>query len=192
MKVLYMRRVLSSFLLIFSWLLLLPARAGHEMSYYPSFYPQEIRLEVVDPATAARRLQAHSLHAYLGGMPDFAGQVPAHVSAVSSLGSYLVLTFDGEAARLWPRAQRCSAAQAMLTTLSETTATYVFHLYPVTPYHGDYLHHFDRVTAAQAETPYGSAAPPTPLHVRARGTLATPLVQSQWPGGERQWDVTVE
>src|ERR687883_1839931 len=34
--------------------------------------------------------------------------------------------------------------------------------------------------------------PRTALHVRARGALATPLVQSRWPGGEEQWDVTVE
>jgi len=186
-----MRRVLSGFLLL-SGLMFLPARAGHELPYYPSFYPQEIRLEVVGPATAAQRLREHSLHAYLGGMPDFAGPVPAHVNAVTSLASYLVLTFDGEAARLWPRAQRCSAAPAVLTALSETTGAYVFHPYPVTPYHGDYLHHFDRLPAVQAETPYGSAVPPTPLHVRARGALATPLVQSKWPGGEGQWDVTVE
>ena len=180
----------SSLLLL--WLLLLPARAGHEMPYYPSFYPHEIRLEVVGPVTAAQRLQEHSLHAYLGGMPDFAGQVPAHVSAVPSLASYLVLTFDGEATRLWPRAQRCRAAQAVLTALSETTGTYVFQPYPVTPYHGDYLQHFDRVTAAQAEAQYGAAAPTTPLRVRVHGALATPLVQSRWPGGEEQWDVTVE
>lgn len=50
----------------------------------------------------------------------------------------------------------------------------------------------DRVTAAQAETRYGSAVPSTPLHVRARDALATPLVQSRWPGGEAPWDVTVE
>jgi hypothetical protein len=186
-----MPRVLSSFLIL-SWLLLLPVRAGHELPYYPAFYPQEIRLESVDPATAARRLQAHTLHAYLGGTPDFARQLPSHVTAVTSLKAYLVLTFDGEAARLWPRAQRCTAAQAMLTSLSQTAGAYVFHPYPVTPYHGDYLYHFDRLSAAQAETLDDSAAPLTPLHVRARGALALPLVQSQWPGGEEQWDVTLE
>src|SRR5262249_7010196 len=92
---LHMPRVLSSFLLL-SWLLLLPRAAGHALPYHPAFYPQEIRLESVDPATAARRLQAHTLHAYLGGTPDFAGQLPSHVTAVASLKSYLVLTFDGE------------------------------------------------------------------------------------------------
>src|SRR5215471_4761865 len=129
-RVLHMRRVLSHFLLL-SWLLLLPARAGHELPYYPSFYPQEIRLEMVDPATAAHRLQEHALHAYLGAAPAFTGQVPAHVKAVPSLASYLVLTFDGEAVRLWPREQRCTAAQAVLTALSETKGAYVFHPYPV-------------------------------------------------------------
>ena len=32
------------------------SQAGHEVSYYPSFYPQEIRLEPLDPQAAAARI----------------------------------------------------------------------------------------------------------------------------------------
>ena len=31
----------------------------------------------------------------------------------------------------------------------ERAAGFVFHPYPVTPYHADYLHHLDRVEAAK-------------------------------------------
>ena len=31
-----------------------PADAGHEVPYYPSFYPQEIRIEPLDPQAAGR------------------------------------------------------------------------------------------------------------------------------------------
>src|ERR1700682_2511457 len=30
------------------------AQAGHEISYYPSFYPQEIRIEALTPGAAAK------------------------------------------------------------------------------------------------------------------------------------------
>ena len=63
-----------------------PGDAGHEFPFYPSFYPQEIQIEVVDPPTAATRLQDGSLHAYLGPDP-FAGAPPPNVSAIDSLGA---------------------------------------------------------------------------------------------------------
>jgi hypothetical protein len=187
-------KAVVSLLLILSGIMLTPARAGHELPYYPSFYPHEIRLEVMDPGTAAHRLRDNTLHAYIGATPPFAAQVPGHLKAVASLGSYVVVTFDGEAARLWPREQRCTVAQALLPALAEGAGAYVFHPYPVTPYHEDYLYHFDRVEAVQAQ--YLQAAPRGPeaptLRVRVRGALAVPLVQSGWPVVEQQWDATVE
>ena len=30
------------------------AEAGHEIPYYPSFYPQEVRVEVAEPPSALR------------------------------------------------------------------------------------------------------------------------------------------
>ena len=30
--------------------LVMPARAGHELAFYPSFYPQEIRIETLSPS----------------------------------------------------------------------------------------------------------------------------------------------
>ena len=57
------------------------ARAGHEVNYYPSFYPQEIRIEPLDPERAATEFVSKTdpLHAYIGAAPRFAGEPPEHV-----------------------------------------------------------------------------------------------------------------
>ena len=44
----------------------LPAHAGHEFPFYPSYYPQEITLSVLAPAAAPAKIADGSLHAYLG------------------------------------------------------------------------------------------------------------------------------
>ena len=90
-----MYKTITSLLWITIWMVLTPAEAGHELPYYPSFYPHEIRVEVVPPEVAATRLQQGTLHAYIGATPHFAEPPPAHVSPVASLGTYLVVTFDG-------------------------------------------------------------------------------------------------
>jgi hypothetical protein len=40
-----------------------PAPAGHTLAHYPSYYPDEIVVEALDPAAAARRLADETLHA---------------------------------------------------------------------------------------------------------------------------------
>ena len=39
----------------------------------PPYYPDEIRIDVVDPAAAAKGLSDETLHAYVGAAPNFAG-----------------------------------------------------------------------------------------------------------------------
>jgi hypothetical protein len=191
-----MHKAIARLLCITLWIVLTPAEAGHELPYYPSFYPHEIRLEVVPPEVAATRLQQGTLQAYVGATPHFSGSPPAHVSPVSSLGAYLVVTFDGAAAQQWQQEQRCAVAQDVVSSLVQDATTYVFHPYPVTPYHGDYLHHFDRVEALKAQylqRPAGrrEASPPL-LTVRGHGTLAAQLVRTQWQRMEQPWDATLE
>jgi hypothetical protein len=67
---------------------------GHSVGHYPSYYPDEIRIEAVDPVAAAKRLGDETLHAYVGAVPDFAGPAPSHIRTVRSLGSLLVLSFN--------------------------------------------------------------------------------------------------
>jgi hypothetical protein len=88
--------------------------AGHSVGHYPSYYPDEIRIETVDPVAAAKRLGDETLHAYVGAAPDFAGPVPAHIHAVRSLGSLMVLTFNADVPRFATADARCAAARGML------------------------------------------------------------------------------
>ena len=108
------------------------AHAGHEFPFYPSFYPQEITVEALDAATAARRFGEGTLHAYAGGAVPESDKT----AAVSSLGGYVVAVSEPGA---------CVDARGMNQALAPGQ---VWHPYPVTPFHADYLHHADRVEAA--------------------------------------------
>ncbi|HET8576854.1 MAG TPA: hypothetical protein VFO18_07140 [Methylomirabilota bacterium] len=177
-------------------LLLTPAEAGHELPVYPSYYPQEIRVEAVDPAQAGARLADASIHAYLGAEP--AGKLPGPdtVSAIESFGSYLVLTFDPGFVQRHEREARCAAAATLgrRAAVGAGQGRFVFHPYPVTPYHADYLHHFDLAEAAKrrylsaAPQPGGERAPA--LRVRGEGPLAERLFGPSGPVGVRHWDAT--
>ena len=49
------------------------SEAGHEVPYYPSFYPQEIRIEPLDPAVAGQEFlnKTAPLNLYIGASPRF-------------------------------------------------------------------------------------------------------------------------
>jgi len=113
------------------------AHAGHEFPFYPSFYPQEITVEALDARSAAQRLGKGTLHAYAGGELG-AQDIPAKTGSVASLGGYVVATFEHDG---------CVAARGMKDALGQGA---VWHPYPVTPFHADYLHHADRAEAARA------------------------------------------
>lgn len=192
-----MKKAAVGLLLIMTGIMVfLPAEAGHEMAYYPSFYPQEIRLEVLPPAVAASRLHSNTLHAYLDGAALFGDSMPANVSLMTSLGAYLVVTFNSASARLSQKENRCAVAQEMLATLVGKGGIYVFHPYPVTPYHWDYLHHFDRAMASKTQylqhpTPRQSVAD-LRVKVQAQGELVELLLQAGWQIREAPWDALIE
>jgi len=155
--------------------------AGHEATFYPSFYPQEIKVETVDAGSAAARLATGEVHAYLGADP-FAGRpLPAGVAAVESLGAYLVATLD-PAGPLAERPVRCAAARRLLKRLAAAEGDWVFHPYPITPFDADYLEHFDRARTARALALGGKGDGP-PLRIRATGELAERLVGSREGSG---------
>jgi hypothetical protein len=110
------------------------AHAGHEFPFYPSFYPQEITVEALDAASAAQRLADGTLHAYAGGGIADSDKT----AAVASLGAYVLAR---------PEAGGCADARAMKAALRPDQ---VWHPYPVTPFHPDYLHHADRAETAGA------------------------------------------
>jgi hypothetical protein len=186
-------KVPGSILLLVLCSVLFPAEAGHEMPYYPSYYPQEIRIETMPPETAVTRLQSNTLHAFIGGALPFGEMMPANVRVVETLGAYLVVTLNS-AAPQWSHAEaRCTLVQQMLDTLGAADGTYIFHPYPVTPYHWDYLHHVDRVEIARTHVlQHSQPSVNQALHIRARGKLAEGLVQSRWPGEGEGWDALLE
>ena len=89
------------------------------------------------------------------------------------------------------RESRCEAARRIARSLGAAPGLYVPHPYPVTPYHMDYLEHFDLAQSARqayAAAPSGSSAT---LRVQAKGPLAERLVKAQAKSA-RDWDATVE
>jgi len=154
--------------------------AGHSVGHYPSYYPDEIRIDAVEPAAAGKGLIDHTLHAYVGAAPTFAGPVPEHVKSVRSLGSFLVLSLDTSSARFASANDRCAAAGGIVAALGEEKATgFVFHPYPVTPYHADYLHHLDRIEATKDALGGGSSTAAA-VKVGAKGERAETVVRALW------------
>jgi hypothetical protein len=154
--------------------------AGHQVGHFPSYYPDEIRIDIADPAAAGKALVEQSLHAYVGAVPSFTAPVPAHVRSVKSLSAFLTLSFNPASTRFASADARCAAGRAILAALrDETSAGYIFHPYPITPYHADYLHHLDLVEAAK-EAVLSARSSQASMKVGARGMIAEAIVRAHW------------
>ena len=103
------------------------ATAGHELPFYPSYYPQEIRVERVSPAAAAPMLQKGEIHAYVGADPFSDRPDPADVRSVESFGGYVVITFNAAAPAGASRESRCDAARRIAGALSPAQGLYRAH-----------------------------------------------------------------
>ncbi len=168
-----------------------PAIAGHEVTFYPSYYPHEIRIDTLRPAAAASRFENNTLHAYVGPFPGGGERLPDHVKSVQSLGALVVLGFNPNASTFVSAKNRCAAAGGILAALRTGGPNFVFHPYPVTPYHADYLHHLDRIEEAGAAL--GAERPITAnLKVRTKGRHAAALAGSRWGPASEEWDVSLE
>jgi hypothetical protein len=161
------------------------AKAGHEVSYYPSFYPQEIRIEPLDPAAAGREFlnKADPLHAYLGTAPAFAAAPPAHVKSLVSLASLITARVNPASPSAETEAARCRTLAGAARAL-RAQADIIAHPYPITPYHADYFIHIDRAPAAR---PAGGAG-----GVIFRATAdGAHLLSPQSAFDAARWDVEV-
>jgi hypothetical protein len=157
-----------------------PASADHEVSHLPSYYPDEIRINAMDPESAGRGLADQTLHAYVGAVPKFARPLPAHVKSVKSLGSFLVLSLDPKSKPFATQADRCAAARAIFAVLGKgETPGFVSYPYPVTPFHADYLNYLDRIEATTGAV-HATVPPATPVSVGARGAVAEALVKARF------------
>jgi hypothetical protein len=131
----------------------------------------------VEPSVAASQLQQSVLHAYVGANPFAAGAVPQDVGVFESFGAYVVVSVDPAIVK--DRAARCALADRVRARLARLKSDdFVFHPYPVTPYHADYLAHFDRADAAPKAVARRAAAdaPTFDVRLRARGPVAETLV----------------
>jgi hypothetical protein len=172
------------------------AYPGHELPYYPSYYPQEIRIETVEPGSAATLLQKSAIHAYIGPDPFADGKIPANIGAATSLGSYLVLTFNPGSRALQEPERRCTVASQILGALEGPQEMYRPHPYPVTPYHMDFLYHIDALESAKrahrARAANASVSSGPTASFRARGPLGTALLPSSWRATNDAWDAVLE
>jgi hypothetical protein len=166
------------------------ARGGHELPVYPSYYPHEIAIETMPPEHAADLLRDAKLQAYLGAEPRFPGAVPASIRAVESLGSFVIVRINPERSAQDERSA-CAVVEAIVRDMAGKDG-FVFHPYPVTPWHGDHLYHVDRAEAEKTRLlGKPAASPPRNLMVRASGTLVG-LVRPEWQAQGVDWDAAVE
>ena len=161
------------------------AEAGHEITFYPSFYPQEVAVRFTSPATAAALLRQNKIHAYAGGDPFAGGAAPAHVRFTESLRGFVVLSFPRAVGAFAGADARCAAGAAMLRALAGR-APFVAHPYPITPYHDDYVAHVDLVQKARDRV--AGALP----RVRATGALAAALAAVGVPRGGADAEAVLE
>ena len=163
-----------------------PARAGHELTFYPSYYPQEVDVRfVASPAAAAALFRKNALHAWVGGDPFAPGAAPPDTRWAESLRGFVVLTFPRAAGAFADADSRCAAGMQVARALGER-APFIVHPYPVTPLHDDYLVHADLVQKAREQ-----AAGKAP-RVRATGALAQALARTDVPTAGRDADAVLE
>jgi hypothetical protein len=171
------------------------ARGGHELPVYPSYYPHEIEIRTIAPKAAADLLRAGKLHAYVGSAPDFAGAVPNTMNVAESLGSFIVVRLEAESPLAQDEASACGAAETIVRDMAARAGGGAFtaHPYPVTPRHGDFLHHADRADDMRRRI-LGSRAPPqhAAIRVHAGSALARSLVRAEWVAEGPPFDATVE
>jgi hypothetical protein len=170
------------------------AGAGHELPFYPGYYPQEIRVDTLSPAAAAPLLQKGELHAYVGTDVLAGRRDPADVRSLESFGSYVVVTMNSALPALARRESRCESALRIARALGPGQGLYVAHPYPVTPFDPDYLAHSDLVQARKKPYQAGTAPGSTlgTLKLRAKGPLAEKLLGPRAATDGEQWDATVE
>jgi hypothetical protein len=169
-----------------------PAQAGHEPPVYPSYYPQEIRIESIDPAAAGRALAEGRIQAYLGPLEGLPAGAEESLKFVESLGSYLVVHVNAEGPLATDPDARCALAATALSALAGEQDGFRFHPYPVNPLHADYLHHFDLVGQAKGRFGAPAGAGADGLKVRAASALAERIVEARWTPAVGEWDVAVE
>jgi hypothetical protein len=172
------------------------ARSGHEQPVYPSYYPHEIEIAALAPQRASELMRAGKLHAYVGRAPAFAAEPADTIGSVESLGSFVVIRLNPDSPLARDERSACDAAGAIVRDMAVRTggSGFIVHPYPVTTFHGDYLHHADLAQAAIARFAGGAVASPSGGHglkVRSQGALAQNLIRPEWRTEGADWDAAI-
>jgi len=162
------------------------ARGGHELPIYPSFYPHEIEIRTLAPAQGSDALRGGKIQAYVGDGMGFSPAPPNDIRAIESLGSFIVVRVNPDSEIARDEASSCAALKSVVRTLAEQT-DFILHPYPVTPLHGDYLHHADLAVAAKARLAGDAAA--RDVKIKASGRFAQR--HPDWSAGGTDWDAEV-
>lgn len=187
-----MKKFCTIVVLLLAAALVTVARGGHEVPIYPSFYPHEIEIRPLAREQAADALLKADIHAYVGPPPRFAVPLPDSIRTVESLGSFVVVRMNPESPPATDGAAACAAVKRVVRDLASKPEEFIFHPYPVTPFHGDYLHHADLAEAAKARYSDTAAGPSTAvstLKIRASGRLAES--HPDWSAQDADWDAEV-
>jgi hypothetical protein len=174
------------------------ARSGHEQPVYPSYYPHEIEIAALAPERASELMRAGKLHAYVGRAPasSVVAEPAGTIGSVESLGTLVVILHNANSPRARDEGSACAAAGAIVRDMAarRSGSGFIVHPYPVTPFHGDYLHHADLAQAAIARfAGDGDASQPGGhgLKVRAQGALARSLIRPEWRTEDVDWDAAI-
>jgi hypothetical protein len=172
------------------------AKGGHELPVYPSYYPHEIEIKTAAPEQAAGLLLQGTIQAYVGSAPRFAEQPPGWMHSVESLGAMVSVRVNPSSSLVNDERAVCAVARTILRDMAGRGGDFVFHPYPVTPFHGDYLEHVDLADTAKSRVLEDSAdpatSPPRSLRVAAEGPLAKSLVRPEWTAQGSDWDAAIE
>jgi hypothetical protein len=160
---------------------------GHELPVYPSFYPHEIEIRTVLPDGAAQALRAGNIQAYVGPGLSMSGTPPVEIQEVESLGSFVTVQLNPGSPRATNEASACAVVSTVMRALT-SRGDLVLHPYPVTPFHGDYLHHSDLATAAKTRFATGDTSIGD-LKIKTDGRLKQH--HPNWSANADAWDVEV-
>jgi hypothetical protein len=161
------------------------AWGGHEVPVYPSFYPHEIEIRSLAPERAAQALRDGKIQAYAGDGLGLSSAPPAEIRAIESLGAFVIVRVNPGSPHARDEAAACATVKAVVRLLAGQSDI-VVHPYPVTPFHGDYLHHADLAAAAKARISAGDTDA-RGLRIKVSGRLAQ--IHPDWSAHD--WDAEV-
>src|SRR5262249_20281622 len=160
-------------LLLSAFVVIGPARSGHELPVYPSYYPHEIEIKAIAPDVAGSLLRQAKIHAYLGNELHFSDSAPDLIAPAESLGSLVTVRINPQSSSAKADETACAVARAVGRKISSDNPNVILHPYPITPLHGDYLYHVDLAEAAKQRLFSDTQSDPTILNLKMKAADAS-------------------